>query len=131
MDPHRIRTLARELPELRIGPDTTEEEAFAAMRMLGSFNQCLLGMARFSGQTPWEWHPDDELLCLVEGEVEVTLLPAEGGPATITVMAAGDILIVPRRTWHRQFPRPSAALVFVTSSEGNRHSETEDPRETA
>lgn len=129
MDPHRVQALARELPELRIGPETTEEEAFAAMRMLGSFNQCVVGIVRFSGQTPWEWHPDDEFLYLVEGEIEVTALPAERGPAETTVIAAGETLIVPRKTWHRQFPRGTAALVFLTSAEGNRHSDARDPRE--
>ena len=126
MEAHEIRTAFGSLPELNITSATTEADAMAAMRMVASFNQCMVGMVRFSGQTPWERHPDDELLYVVQGEVDVTVLTETD--AVETTVRAGSLFIVPKGLWHRQLPRPAVALLFVTSMEGNEASTAEDPR---
>jgi quercetin dioxygenase-like cupin family protein len=99
-------------PTLRVTATTTEEEARAAMRVLGPFNQCVVGLVRFSGQTPWERHAEDELLHVLDGEVDVTVL-TDDGPVDTTV-PTGCVFIVPRAHWHRQLPRPTVTLLFVT-----------------
>lgn len=127
MKAHDIHAALSDLPELAITPSTTEEDAAAAMRMLTPFNQCTLGVVRFSGQTPWERHPDgDELLHVLEGEVDVTVL-TNGGPVHATV-CAGSIFVVPRGQWHRQLARLAAALLFATPTETTENSWAEDPR---
>ena len=126
MEAHDVRAAFGNLPELKITSATTEADAMAAMRMIASFNQCMVGIVRFSGQTPWERHPDDELLYVVEGEVDVTVLTDKG--AAQTTVRAGSLFVVPRGLWHRQLPRPSVALLFLTSMEGNEASTAEDPR---
>lgn len=78
MTAHDLRSLLATLPTLKITAETTPEEATAAPRMLGSLNRCVLGLVRFSGQAPWERHPDDELLHVLDGEVELTLLTDSG-----------------------------------------------------
>jgi quercetin dioxygenase-like cupin family protein len=114
-------------PQLSVSPNTTPEEAMGAMRELGSLNQCMLGVLRFSGETPWERHPaGDELLHVLAGEVDVTVL-TDTGPVDATV-TAGSIFVVPRGLWHRQRPRPSVTLLFATPVEGGEHSWAEDPR---
>ncbi len=95
------------------------------MKMLGNFNQCMMGLVCFSGLTPWERHPDEELLQILEGEVDVTIIN-DGNISKVTLYP-GSILIVPRRLWHKQYSHKGVKLLFVTSLEGNEHSEAEDP----
>jgi len=127
MKAHDIRAALSGLPELTITSSTTEEEANAAMQEIASFNQCMVGLVRFSGQTLWERHPDgDELLHVLEGAVDVTVL-TDGEPVQATVHA-GSVFVVPRGLWHRQLPRPAVTLLFATPAERTEASWTEDPR---
>ncbi|NEQ19425.1 MAG: cupin domain-containing protein [Microcoleus sp. SIO2G3] len=71
-------------------------------------------------------HQDDELLHILEGEVDVTVL-AEDGVRAVSLQA-GSMFIVPRGLWHNQLSRQGVKLVFVTSQEGNEESSAEDPR---
>jgi len=86
-------------------------------RIFGQLNQCVLGAVRFSGQPPWERHPDgDELLCVVapEGRVEVTLHP-------------GSVFVVPRGLWHRSQPRGAVSMLFATPTNHGEVSWADDP----
>jgi Mannose-6-phosphate isomerase len=100
------------------------------MQFLAPFNQCTLGVVRFSGETPWERHPDgDELLYILDGEISVTIL-TDGGPVRATV-SAGSIFVVPRDLWHRQLAQTGATLLFATPTEKTENSWAEDPRREA
>jgi quercetin dioxygenase-like cupin family protein len=113
MERHDIVAAIRTLNELRLTPQTTDAEAMAATRLIAPFNQCLLGVVRFAGQTPWERHPDgDELLYVLEGGVDVTVL-TDSGPVTATV-PAGSLFVVPSGLWHRQNAQPTATILFAT-----------------
>ena len=111
------------LRQLNIGNETNESEAEKSMRFLGTFNQCVHGMVNFMGQTPWELHPDDEYLQIIDGSVEVIFIAKDN---TVN-LSAGDVFIVPKETWHRQFSEHGVKLIFITSSEGNKHSTEENP----
>lgn len=125
MESHDVKSALRDLPELKVTPNTTEAEAMAAVRRLGTLNQCLLGVTRFSGLTPWERHPEaDELLHVLEGAVDVTVLTGEG-PVSASV-AAGSVFVVPRGAWHRQHARQGTAVLFATGE--TDISWAEDPR---
>lgn len=124
MEAHDVRVALSDLPELTITSRTTEEEAAAAMRMLTPFNQCMVGIVHFSGLTPWERHSDDELLYILEGKVDVTIL-TDAGRIDRTVRE-GSVFVVPRGLWHRQLPRPVVKLMFVTGE--TDVSTAEDPR---
>lgn len=113
------------LKQLNIAEETSESEAEKSMRFLGKFNQCIHGMVSFIGETPWEFHPDDEYLQIVDGNVEVTLLAKEN--KTTVSLSAGDIFIVSKEVWHRQFSEHGVKLMFITSSEGNQHSTEDNP----
>jgi mannose-6-phosphate isomerase-like protein (cupin superfamily) len=124
---HDIRAALKDLPLLTITVSTTEEDAIAAERTLTSFNQCMVGLVRYSGQPPWERHPGgDELLHILEGEVDVTVL-TDGGPVH-EVARAGSVCVVPRGLWHRTLARSAVTLLYMTPAEGNEHSFAEDPR---
>lgn len=126
MEPHNVPSMLAALPELRVTATTTSAEAAAAMRVLGGFNQCMVGTVRFSGRTPWERHPGDELLYVVQGAVEVTVL-LDDGPQQ-TRLGEGSVFIVPAGRWHRQAPKPVVSLMFVTPAEGTDASWSDDPR---
>ena len=123
---HDVMAALRDLPELKVTRNTTEADAMAAIRPFGELNKCLLGVTRFSGLTPWEHHPDaDELLYVLEGTVDVTLLTDEGPLST--AVRAGAVLVVPRGLWHRQHAHHCTTLLFATGA--TNISWAEDPRD--
>lgn len=122
-----IRAALRGISELAVTPGMTEDDAQMAMRELGSLNGSTLGVVRFSGQTPWERHPGgDELLHVLEGVVDVTVLTDDG--AVDATVSAASLFIVPRGLWHRQRPHGAVTLLFATPATGTEHSWAEDPR---
>jgi quercetin dioxygenase-like cupin family protein len=113
MQSHDVKAALKDLQELKVTANTTEADAITAFRALGTLNQCQLGVIRFSGLSPWERHPDaDELLHLLEGAVDVTVLTDDG--PVVAHVPAGSVFVVPRGLWHRQSARPGTALLFVT-----------------
>jgi len=103
MTVHDIPAASKGLRELVIKPGMTESDAEASMQF-----------------------PDgDELLHVVEGEIDVTVLGA-GGPAQ-AALRAGSVFVVPRGLWHWQFSPAGAALLFAPPAETTEHSWAEDP----
>lgn len=94
---------------------------------LGKFNEGSVGVYWADGGTsPWERHPDDdELLQMLEGEADITVL-TDQGPVT-TRCAAGSVFIVPRGLWHRQTLVGHAKQLYVTPGR-TEHSMADDPR---
>lgn len=127
MNTFNLATQLAATRHLAINETTTGDDAGNAMNMLTTFNQCHIGLTSFSGQTPWEWHPDDEMLLVLDGEVSLEVLPIDG-PAHQINITAGQLCTVPARHWHRQHARERARLLFLTSQEGNDASELADPR---
>lgn len=124
---HDLGAALHNLPMLTITASTTEAEADAAVRQITSLGPCSLGVMRYAGLTPWERHPDgDELLHVLEGAVDVTIL-ADAGPTNVTVRA-GSVFVCPRGLWHRQVPQPSVTMLFGTPSDSTEVSFAADPR---
>jgi mannose-6-phosphate isomerase-like protein (cupin superfamily) len=121
MKPHDIKKAMTHPPQFE---DPDGEASFWTME---SFNEGQTWVGRFTGQSPWERHPDgDELLHVLEGKVEVTVL-TEGG-AVEQPVSAGSIFVIPRGLWHRQFAR-STVLQFGATPGRTEHSTAEDPRQ--
>ena len=122
----KAHDLRKALAGVGSGEVTTAEEDAAAFPRLASFNAGAIYVGRFSGQSPWERHADaDELLHVLEGEVEITVL-APGGATRVSV-AAGSIFVVPRGLWHRQVAKPSVTLLAATP-DTSEISVADDPR---
>jgi len=118
--------LRQALAGVASGTVTTAEEDAAAFPRLASFNDGAIYVGRFSGQTPWERHPDaDELLYVLDGAVDITLLAADGA-AQVSV-AAGSAFVVPRGLWHRQLARKGVTLLAAVP-DNSEISEADDPR---
>ncbi|HSB12306.1 MAG TPA: cupin domain-containing protein [Blastocatellia bacterium] len=127
MTPREIGKVLNGIPELNITSETTGEEANAAVGHLGWLGDHALGVMRYSGQTPWERHPDgDELLHALDGEVDVTVL-TDDGPVRTTV-GAGSVFVCPRGLWHRQNPKPKVTMLFATPIRTTEVSFAYDPR---
>ena len=106
-------------------PDYVDEEGAARFWRLGDFNGGMAWLARFSGESPWERHPDgDELLHVLEGEVQVVLLD-EDGPLRARVRA-GSVFVVPRGVWHRQIAAGTVVQWGATMGR-TEHSDETDP----
>ena len=125
MEVHSITNIKNELPKLVISEAVTEEQAMASMRILGNFNQCMMGITHFSGTTPWERHEDDEFLQVLEGTVE--LLAVDKDKRTSKRLQAGECSVVPKNLWHRQ-SSDGGKVMFITSREGNQTSHEDIPR---
>lgn len=122
----RAHDLRQALAGVTAAAVTTAEEDAAAFPRLASFNAGAVYVGRFSGQTPWERHPDaDELLYVLEGATDITLL-MPNGPAEVSV-AAGSVFVVPSGLWHRQLARTGVTLLAAVP-DNSEISEADDPR---
>ncbi len=106
--------------------DALQEMEF---KTLAAFNAAHIGVfwSEAGGPGPWEMHPDsDELLSIIEGKVEIELLP-DRGPAVTTTLASGDLLVVPKGHWHRHNILERAKELYLSPS-NTEHSAEPDPR---
>lgn len=98
-------------------------------RTLSDFGAGQLGVFRSAagGPSPWEMHPEcDELLQVLEGEIELEILPPTGA-AERRVVGAGELIVVPQGRWHRQTLRVATVELYLTPGP-TEHSTAEDPR---
>ena len=108
-------------------PDFETEERDAQFWMPSKFGEGSLWIGRFKGQSPWERHPTtDELLHILDGEVELTLLTDEGSQTT--TLPSGSLFVVPKGCWHRLLARDYVKSCGVTPGPTD-HSSADDPRE--
>lgn len=71
----------------------------------------------------WEVHPHgDEIVCLLEGDVEMTLALPDGDE-TRRMSVPGEFLIVPRGVWHTANPRCPTRMLFITPGQDTENRE--------
>jgi PhnB protein len=127
LEEHDLRAALREVPHLNITADTTGEDANAAVRNVAKIGNLTLGVMSYTGQTPWERHPDgDELLLALDGELDVTVL-TDDGPVT-RKLRAGEAFVCPQGLWHRQFAEKSVSMLYGTPIDTSEISVADDPR---
>ena len=69
----------------------------------------------------WERHPaGDEMLCVLEGRVVLTLMDDTGAESDL-LLDARRSAIVPRGVWHRLHVACPARILFVTPGQGSEH----------
>lgn len=107
-----LRSALATVPPLNISGSTTEAEADAAFRQIVEFNDCTVTVGRFRGLTPWERHANDELLHILDGETDITVLTDEG-PVEQNIRR-GSIFVCPGGLWHRQFARQTVTGLYAT-----------------
>ncbi len=94
----------------------------------GLLNDYSLGLGRYSGQSPWERHLNgDELLYVVDGELQITLL-SDTRQEERETLRTGSLFVVPKGKWH-QLDAPNGVSVFFASPpESGAERTREDPR---
>lgn len=76
----------------------------------------------------WERHPaGDEMLCVLEGRVVVTLMDEEGAE-TDMLLDTRRSAIVPRGVWHRLHVACPGKILFVTPGQSSEHRPADAPR---
>ena len=98
-------------------------------RKITNFNSAHIGVfwSEAGGPGPWEMHPDsEELLHVLEGEVEIEVLPEEG-EGIKTRISSGSFMVVPQGRWHRHSMITKSKELFL-SPERTEHSSEIDPR---
>ena len=86
-------------------------------RKLTDFNTGQVGVfwSEVGGPSPWEIHPDcNEMLQVIEGEIEVEVLPSGGGPAVRARVAQGSFIVIPQGCWHRQTMLARTKELYLT-----------------
>lgn len=81
-------------------PTTSADESRESFAMLSEYRDGGVFIASFAGISEWERHSNgDELVFVVEGRTDLILLL--DGDESRNRLAQGDLIVVPRDTWHR------------------------------
>jgi PhnB protein len=126
---HDLRAALKSVPHLAITDATTPDDANAAVCNVAKVGKLTMGVMSYTGLTPWERHTGgDELLLVLDGELEVTLL-TDDGPVK-RQLRAGEAFICPQSVWHRQYAGKSVSMLYGTPIETSEISVADDPRVT-
>lgn len=97
---------------------------------LAGFNSAHIGVfwSEPGGPGPWEMHPDsEEVLQVLEGEIELEVLPQDGGAGVKTSVPAGSFVVVPKGCWHRHVMVKTTQEMYISPAL-TEHSMAADPR---
>jgi len=106
-------------------PDAARKGAFAR---LSNYRDGGIFAAKFSGESPWERHPNgDEIVQIVEGNTTVHLITDDGLQSV--ALSAGMVIVVPQNTWHR-FEAPDGVALVTATPQPTEHLDfaIDDPR---
>lgn len=88
------------------------EKAFAAV---AAYRDGAVYVGHYSGSSEWERHPrGDEIVMALAGQTSVVLL--QHGAEQRIRLAANELLVVPRNTWHRFEGSSDLKVLSVTPS---------------
>src|SRR5215207_1653388 len=89
---------------------------------LGPLSRMVSGLSFESDWASWERHPaGEEMVCLIEGEVELHLELEDGSRDMVTLDRPGDYVLVPKNAWHTAKVRKPARMFFITPGEGTQN----------
>lgn len=102
-------------------PDSDTADTFVT---LGAYRDGGVFAGGFSGTSPWERHPDEEIVQVLDGAATISLaLP--GGIET-RALEKGMIVIVPTGVWHR-FTAPGGVTLMTVTPQPTEHTFAEMP----
>ena len=100
-------------------PDLADEEATGAFARLAGYRDGGIFVGHWAGVSEWERHrAGDEIVMVVDGETTLTFLTDSGERSA--AMRAGEVVVVPRGTWHR-FHTPDAVKVLSVTPQPTDH----------
>src|SRR6266478_503868 len=100
-------------------PETSAAEREGAFARLAPYGDSAINVAKFSGEGPWERHPNgDEIVQVVDGATTFHIM-TEDGPRSFA-LKAGMVVIVPQGAWHR-FEAPDGVSLMTTTPQPTQH----------
>ena len=100
-------------------PTTTDDDMAGAFGMLSAYRDGGVYVAHWAGRSEWERHPEgDELVMVVGGAT--TLFTLHGDEERAHPLGVGQLLVVPRGTWHR-FETPVEVQVLSVTPQPSDH----------
>jgi mannose-6-phosphate isomerase-like protein (cupin superfamily) len=100
-------------------PETPEAERQGAFARLALYRDSAIGVAKFSGEGPWERHVSgDEIVQVVDGAATLHIM-FDDGPQSFA-LKAGMVVIVPQGNWHR-FEAPNGVSLMATTPQPTQH----------
>lgn len=103
-------------------PTTTPSESAGSFAELAAFRDGGIYVGHWAGTSEWERHSvADEIVMVVEGETEI-FFQCDGREESAS-LGPGDLVIVPRGTWHR-FETPAAVTLMSVTPQPSDHSPT-------
>jgi mannose-6-phosphate isomerase-like protein (cupin superfamily) len=100
-------------------PETPAAERKGAFARLAPYRDSAINVAKFSGEGPWERHPNgDEIVQVVDGATTFHIM-TEDGPRSFA-LKAGMVVIVPQGAWHR-FEAPGGVSLMTTTPQPTQH----------
>ena len=105
--------------------NTSAEEQSAAFATLALYRDGGVFAGGFSGESPWERHPGDELVHVLGGAAQLTVM-AESGPEVFE-LRQGMVTVIPRGLWHR-FQSDEGITVMTVTPQPTEHTQADDPR---
>lgn len=107
-------------------PKTSESDAAPAFAVLADTTQGGVFAGSFSGESPWERHPNgDELVNVIKGRTTLTILK-DSEEHTLD-LSGGMMTVVPQGCWHK-FDAPNGVSVMTLTPQPTDHS-ANDPRD--
>jgi hypothetical protein len=89
---------------------------------LGRIHRLFSCLSYDADWSTWERHPaGEEVVCLLEGEVELHLEKDDGTRDQVVLDEPGAFVLVPPNTWHTAKVRRPAKMLFVTAGEGTQN----------
>lgn len=101
-------------------PETSDEEAEGAFAMLSEYRDGAVFIGHYAGNSKWERHSNgDEIVFVVDGETHLILLVKD--KEIPNTLGQGELLVVPKNTWHR-FETSKAVKIMSVTPQPTDHS---------
>ena len=100
-------------------PTSTEADMAGAFAELSAYRDGAVYVGHWAGRSEWERHTEgDEIVMVVDGAT--TLFTLHGDEERAHPLGAGQLLVVPRGTWHR-FETPEEVEILSVTPQPSDH----------
>jgi mannose-6-phosphate isomerase-like protein (cupin superfamily) len=107
-------------------PQTTRVERKGSTTQLARYRDGILHLGKSAGTGHWETHPEDELVCVLDGAATLDIVQKDG-PQSF-VLGTGMIAIVPQSVWHRFRSTDGRTTMSATIPGDHIDLDVDDPR---
>src|SRR3954465_12934408 len=111
------------LGKLRFFPDRTPtsapEQSIDAFAQIADYRDGGIYVGHWAGDSEWERHPEgDEIVMVIDGATTMFFVDHDGEQSA--PLRDGDLVVVPRGTWHR-FETPQGVQILRVTPQPTDH----------